>query len=123
MKINNITVEADLIPLPKKNKSNKKQSVKNIKPSSCNGSRATTTKTTTKVVESINAYNTPIYTVYINMKLDNNNKGICLNTLNKKGIRAHIEDDTIICGKFYSRHNAYTLNRKISEIGYISSIK
>lgn len=111
MTINNIIVEADLISPPKKNK---KQSIKKTK------KEVATTHSRDIVVT---AYNTPIYTVYINMKLDNNNMGICLNVLNKRGIRAYIEDNKIICGKFYDKHKASMLISKVSKVGYISSIK
>jgi hypothetical protein len=93
-------------------KKDKKQAIKKAK-----------TITTTKSRELVVDYNTPIYTVYINMKLDYNNKRICLNILNNRGIRAYIKDETIICGKFYDKQKALILISKISKIGYISSIK
>ena len=108
-KIKEVEVTDPTLPLKKNNNQSIKKSKKDI----------TTTKSSKVVVD----YNTPIYTVYINMVLDSDNKRICLNILNKHGIRAYIKDETIICGKFYDKHKASILISNISKIGYISSIK
>lgn len=110
-KVNNIIVEADLISPPK---NDKKQAIKKTK------KKSATAIGSNVVVE---AYNTPIYNVYINMKLNDNNKRICLDILKRQGIKAYIEDNIIICGKFYDKYKASMLVSKIGSIGYISSIK